>query len=286
MESGLINAALDVRNGWRITGLATALARARWADVEASIGLVRAKYGTVRFLTRDPSASRNDLTTVSFDTSSRADASVIVEVLDNERLQRYSSLGLEFYGPGEMDGGVVHHRLKGALQRLREVPEAAATVRALVVILHVLKPAGADHDVSYSDPLVPFSIFVGINAEESKNSDLRLAESILHECMHLQLTLIEGVVPLVTGAEELHQSPWQQTLRPSQGILHGLYVFRAIQDFYRTLLDGRRCAAAERKYIMSRVKTIDQEVEAVGELSASSDLTSAGKRLVATLLAG
>ena len=102
--------------------------------------------------------------------------------------------------------------------------------------------------------------------------------------MHLQFTLIEGVVPMVTGAEERHHSPWQQTMRPSQGVLHGLYVFRSIQDFYRKLLDGRHCTADERKYIVSRVKTIEQEVEAVGELSASSDLTSEGKRLVATLL--
>jgi hypothetical protein len=42
------------------------------------------------------------------------------------------------------------------------------------------KTRGHDYDVSYSDPRLPFSIFVGINSGDQANGKLRLAEGISH----------------------------------------------------------------------------------------------------------
>lgn len=139
--------------------------------------------------------------------------------------------------------------------------------------------------MSYSDPLLPFSIFVGIEGSEQANGDMRLAEGILHECMHLQLTLIEETVTMVSAKDERHYSPWQGTMRPSKGVLHGLYVFRVIQDFHRALLESGSLRPGERTYLTRRIDTIEDEVAAVGDLAASRDLTEAGRRLAAALQA-
>jgi HEXXH motif-containing protein len=285
MDAGLVSAVLDAHDRRWFAGLANMLVHTRWAAVEASTGLARATYGTGRYLACNPSGRRDDLTTVSLCSLCQTDATVIVERLHGESLRRYSTRGLDFYEPEDVTVGVVRHRLEGAFRRLGEVPDAAAAVGALLAVLHVVKPSHPDYDVSYSDPLLPFSIFVGIETGDQANRDLRLAEGILHECMHLQLTLIEEVVPMTAGSREQYHSPWQGTMRPSQGVLHGLYVFRVIQDFYRALLDASRCAADERAYITRRIGVIEEEVAALGDFSASRDLTSAGRRLATALLA-
>ena len=43
-----------------------------------------------------------------------------------------------------------------------------------------------------------------------------------------QLTLIEAVVPLISGSPTTAFSPWKLEERPIQGVLHGLYVFGVI----------------------------------------------------------
>ena len=284
MEADLVNAALETRNGRWFGGLASVLVRTRWSAQEASTGITRATYGTGRYLARDVTAQRNDLTRVSLPDAFWPNTSVLVESLNGQFLRQYAELGLNFYNPKEIDAGLVRDRLHGALRRLSDVSDVAAAVGAVLAVVHVLKPHGPAYDVSYSDPFVPFSIFVGISVGDQAHSDLRLAEGILHECMHLQLTLIEQAVPMIAGAEERHHSPWQGTLRPSQGILHGLYVFRVIQDFCCALLDQKCCTADERSYLTSRINMIDNEVATIGDFSSSKDLTDAGKRLVRALL--
>ncbi|AWN42513.1 aKG-HExxH-type peptide beta-hydroxylase [Methylobacterium durans] len=284
-DADLVHAVLDVRNARWFPGLAGALARSRWDAVQAATGLTRAAYGTARYLAGDPGLPRDDLLAFEPPAEFRAAAPMAVETLHGAVSRRYAELGLEFHAPGLLDAGRLRVRLDAAFRRLGEVPDAAAAIGAVLAVLHVAKPAGPDYDVSYSDPVLPFSIFVGIDAADQAHGDLRLAEGILHECMHLQLTLIEAAVPMVAGTDERHHSPWQGTLRPAQGVLHGLYVFRVIQDFHRALLDGGRCTVDERAYLARRVRTIMEEVGVLGDLSASRDLTMAGRRLATALLA-
>jgi HEXXH motif-containing protein len=284
MNADLIDAAIDGSSGWRYPDLARNLASARWREIQRTNDLTRASYGTVRYLTQDSSAPRDDLTIIPVDTATGA--SVVVEALDEPTQRRYGDLGLDFYASGEIRINLIRRQLAGAFRRLGEVPEAAVAVGELAVVLHALKPAGPTYDVSFSDPLLPFSIFVGVGLEDLRVGDLRLAEGILHECMHLQLTLIEEIVPMVTGARDHHHSPWQRTMRPSQGILHGLYVFRAIQSYYRNLLDIGSCSPDERNFLANRIATIAEEVAAIGDLSFSDDLTGAGKRLASSLRGG
>lgn len=265
-------------------GLAAPLARSRWETL-ASAGLNRGSYGTVRFLAGDAFAPREDLATLAFPEAFATAASLPIEALRGKALDRYATLGLDFHGDGEMDLVAVGERLREALNRIARVPAAAAAVGAVLAALHVVRPEAPDYDVGYSDPDLPFSIFVGIEGPARPNGDLRLAEGILHECMHLQLSLIESVVPLVAGRGEHLHSPWQGRPRPIQSILHGLYVFRVVQDFHRALLGSGRLSVGERAHLERRVRTIEDEAMEVGDLSSSRDLTPAGRQLAALLLA-
>ena len=284
-EADLVHAAIGAAGGRWFAGLAAPLARIRWRSVAELTGLTRQTYGTARYLAGDGFVPRDDLTTVSLPATFAASGLVAVETLHGAALRRYADLGLDFHINGATDVKLVHGRLVDAFDRLAEVPPAAAAVGAVLAVLHVARPKRPEYDVSYSDPLLPFSIFVGIDGSEQANGDLRVAEGILHECMHLQLTLIEETVTMVSTGDEQHYSPWQGTMRPSQGVLHGLYVFRVIQDFHRTLLEGGSLTPGERTYLTRRIDTIKEEVASVGDLAASSDLTETGRRLAAALQA-
>jgi len=283
-DADLVHSAISTVGGRWFAGLAAPLARTRWGLVAESIGLTRRIYGTARYLAGDGSVPRDNLTTVDLPAVFAAPGPVVVEVLHGAARGRYTDLGLSFQEDGEIDSGLFHDRLINAFDWLAQVPAVAAAVGAVLATLHVLRPGGPEYDVSYSDPLLPFSIFVGIDGSEQANGSLRLAEGILHECMHLQLTLMEGTVPMVSGANELQHSPWQGTMRPSQGILHGLYVFRVIQDFHRALLKSGSLTPSELSYLARRIETIEGEVATVGDLAASRDLTGTGRRLAAALL--
>jgi hypothetical protein len=284
-EADLVQTAI-VGGGERwFAGLGAQLARIRWRSVAELTGLTRQTYGTARYLMRDGSVPRNVLTTVSIPATFLAPGLVAVEALQGAALRRYTDLGLNFHTESATDLRGIHHRIVEAFDRLAQVPSAAAAVGAVLVVIHVTKPERPDYDESYSDPHLPFSIFVGSDGSQQGNGDLRLAEGILHECMHLQLTLMEETVPMVSSANERHYSPWQETMRPSQGILHGLYVFRVIQDFHRALLKSACLTPREQIYLTRRIDSIEDEVAAVGDLAASRDLTETGKCLAAALQA-
>ena len=260
-------------------GLAAPLARAKW-DALRPTGLNRANYGTCRIMAGDPDAARDEIGAVILPDAFGAGAPVILERLHGAPARRYSELGLRYHEPGELPPERAVEVLQGAFARLAEVPGAARTIGVVLAAVHVVKSDGPEYDVSYSDPAVPFTIFVGIDAADQEHGDLRLAEGILHECMHLQLTLIEEAVPLIAGKSSRYHSPWNGTLRPAQGLLHGLYVFRVIQDFGRRLLNNDRCSPDERAFLVRRVQTIEGEIAELDQLGASPDFTPAGARFV------
>lgn len=285
-DADLVRHALATRGPRWFEGLAGPLAATRWRGVTETTDLDRRTYGTVRYLAGDVAAPRLELVGINLPASFAADGGVVVEALGGDPLRRYTDLGLDFPEDGEIDAGILRERLTEALDRIAQVPGAAAAVGSVLAALHVVRPEGPEYDVSYSDPDLPFSIFVGIDRHPAANGPLRLAEGILHECMHLQLTLIEGAVPMVAGTGDRLHSPWQDRMRPVQGILHGLYVFRVIQDFHRSLLEDGRLTEAETTYLGRRIAGIEEETASVRELAGSRDLTPEGRELAALLLAG
>jgi len=142
---------------------------------------------------------------------------------------------------------------------------------------HVIIAKEADYDVSFSDPEIPFSIFISVPMQNDRSSLLRVAENIVHETMHLQLSLFEGCCSLVDTASTwaLH-SPWKHQQRPAQGILHGLYVFHVLRWMWQQIAQSTQ-TASDRTFALHRICDIEREINAVrAPLENSPALTPAG----------
>lgn len=117
-------------------------------------------------------------------------------------------------------------------------------------------------------------------------SVLRVAENLIHETMHLQLTLFESLCPLVdTESAWSVYSPWKHQERPAQGVLHGLYVFCVLRWIWQRVSQENGDMTA-REFALRRVAETEEEIFAAGALEESAALTAAGRHLVRKLLAG
>jgi HEXXH motif-containing protein len=174
--------------------------------------------------------------------------------------------------------------LKKALAIFDLVSEAKYCIGKLVRSIQILKQDDPEIDVSYSHPKIPFSIFVSICNDDSTISNLRVAESILHETMHLKLTLIENIIPLVIPfSANLYYSPWRDEGRPAQGILHGLFVFKAVKEFYLEIIDKFKDRNIV-NFLEYRIEDIRKEIESLSDFKNNVDLTIYGKTLAFALL--
>ena len=176
----------------------------------------------------------------------------------------------------------VAHQLEEAISFLNFVPTIWPTVSTLVRSLHVIEPVEDEVDVSFSDPTVPFSIFVSVPRMWSEVAALRVAEAILHETMHLQLTLVERVVPLVVPQQAMYYSPWRDEQRDSEGILQALYVFGVIRSFLRLM--PVRWPSPVHDHVANRLAQIDCQIEQGRYFLECDELTPDGAALVARLL--
>lgn len=260
---------------------ATALVPVGWQLLATNQGIDAAQYSIANCLIT-PQA----MTTKPHQLALTTNETVLVEEPEFERLQGfYDEHGLEPLPATELLTGHVVSKLQRALAVLAEVAPAYACVRTLVRSVQVLRQPEPEIDVSYSHPAVPFSIFVTVCDEDSPLAALRVAEAVLHETMHLHLTLLEAVVDLVLpGSSALYYSPWREEDRPVRGVLHGLFVFRAVQAFYQALIAEAEYASDLTEFASERISAITQEVQLLTGFTQANGLTAIGKQLVANLL--
>ena len=188
-----------------------------------------------------------------------------------------------WHSPHEAAPTPVFPALESALASIALVPDLYATVATYMRALHLLRAPSADFDVSHSDPEVPFSIFVSI-PPIGRDQTWRLAESIVHECMHLHLTMIETTLPLVDDQHVLVFSPWQRRARPLRGVLHGLYVSSVIDAYFRVLEETETVTPEDAAILKKRRHAIANETTAVADLADNTGLTGAGRAIVMSLL--
>lgn len=193
------------------------------------------------------------------------------------------SLGARFGTPAFV--GAAPRMASGVAAALTRLGQAgpAGSVAALVRSIHCAVASGPGYDFSHSEPTIPFSVFLS-NPVGERHAELRLAESLLHEAMHLQLTLIEREVPVVGLAAGSGYSPWQGRPRPIQGLIHGLYVFTAIHQWLGRLAVAPSLPSEERIYAYRRLTEIEAEVRAVSALGSAPELTDFGRTLARGLL--
>ena len=274
-----ITSAVNAPNPAWFPGLAAPLAQTGWTRLSA-IALGQENYGTNRFLAGDAAAERHVIAAVGW--PQQTAAPMLIEVLREPIRKHYASIGLRFSALDDQRRNA-SAKLQQAIALIAELPSLAETISALVRVVHIIYSPDADIDISHSDPAVPFSVFVSIPISDRDNSPMRLAESIVHEAMHLQLSLIEAVVPIVVETQSKSWSPWQRTPRPIQGVIHGIYVFLVIDQFIGAIagLNCVRCA----QHLTRRRREIRAELLEAAPVCQSNDLTLFGKKLLQRLYA-
>ena len=251
------------------------LAAAVWDEI-ARLGFNGRNYGTHRWLEKNPTSDCIQLARLRINRVS----SCQIEALPSTSRTPYQESGLIFSDCSSIGSKI--QLIRSALSLISSVPSLNATISYYLRSLHILEAPGPEYDVSHSDPNLPFSIFVSAPHSDQEGK-LRLAESIVHECMHLQLTIMERELPLVFAPEVQYHSPWKQTLRPVTGVLHGLYVFAVVYEFLGTLRRSANLTKNELRFISKRRRQILGEVAQVSHLVSVNGLTSDGRRLVCFL---
>ena len=153
-------------------------------------------------------------------------------------------------------------------------PSLLLTINYFVKNLIPLK-ADKNLDVSLSDPNLPFTVFVSLPSNQEKDGYLRFAEGLIHEALHLQLTAIEKVHPLVYEnrlANNIY-SPWKGEGRDVRGLLHAAYVFSSLYFFWESIYLKNKI---EGKFAFNRCIEIKQQMKQASHLSESKALTPLG----------
>lgn len=110
---------------------------------------------------------------------------------------------------------------------------------------------------------------------------LFIAEMLVHEFCHNKLRLLQDAVPLMSDKylnRSIFYSPWRDEPRPIDGLMHGLYVFSSIADFWLYVFNDSSANEAERKMAQRRVGTILFQLRfALAEFVEYAELTRSGK---------
>ena len=210
-------------------------------------------------------------------------ACAMVELLPATRTVRWRCIGLRFATEADVNDMDFMSILAKAFDFIRMVPPLRGTVAGLCRSIHPLLAPQDDLDVSYSDPSLPCSVFLSCPLPTERHRVERLAESLMHEALHLQLSLVEVVEPLLEPArrEEPVFSPWKGEGRTLQGLVHAVYVFGNIRCFWRRTAS----ILPDPSFARARIATIDGEMAAAAHLLEDDSLTAAGRRLATSFLA-
>ena len=178
--------------------------------------------------------------------------------------------------------GVLREVLNEGARLLAKVPSLETAVEAALgeVVLLRARPA---FDISHSEPRWPETIFVSVPGMPGSVSALRAVENVIHEAMHLQLTIMERADLLVADETTQMVSPWRQEPRQIQGVLHGVYVFRCIAEFFATPTLVRGIDAAGARHVARRRDEIANELSQVDFDRLAVGLTPRGRAFMNAL---
>lgn len=252
------------------------------AAVLDSYGLAADSYSTLRFV---GGAAAGCAPTVGLVTFGRAAPPAAVQVVQGGLSSYCDARGL--HPADETESRAACQTIADASQEIvGRVPPCGVAVAELVRSIHVIKAASDDYDSSYSDPQIPFSVFVSVPSTRDRRSTLRVAEGLVHETMHLQLSLFEAICPITSLSSGWGlYSPWKREMRPTQGLIHGLYVFRVLQWMWHEFAKGSE-TQDDQTFAEQRVQAIESDICSIAAVSQSPDLTHEGRLLVEALLPG
>jgi HEXXH motif-containing protein len=246
------------------------LVRSGWKALNEEIGILPATYSTTNVMRRDPTAlATNMLRPIRINADKFHGC---IEFLASDVQAYFESKDYRFPDTYEADDTRLVETLSSALESISLVPPLYAATSQLTRCVHLLQSKTENCDISFSDPRVPFSIFVSIPEKDSSNASLRIAEAVIHESMHLQLSLLERITPIALSQSPAYYSPWKQTNRNASGVMHALYVFTVIDAWLKRLPDYAH------NYSIVRGREIAEQVAEI-EPFECAELTNVGNAL-------
>lgn len=167
-------------------------------------------------------------------------------------------------------------RLDDAWERLVvEHPDHVAEVAAIEPVVVPVPPRGGLVATSSASAFGAFCLTPPASAAA-------LAETVVHELQHSKLNALLDLVPLQKpGADRLCYAPWRRDPRPLGGLLHGIYAFTGVAEFWRARWWRKRAPDAAFMTVHHR----EQVRAALTWLGAAPELTDLGARFVAAATA-
>src|SRR5215213_9247880 len=234
--------------------------------IKEDFGLTLSEYRTNIVWHKNKNIPRNIVTEISNPFSNDSNT-IQVEILDSEIISSYKESQIGFYDADEIINGSINNCITEAIDYIKLVPSLLRSIFTLVRSLHLIKLEDNAYDVSFSEPHIPFSIFISVPNKRLTADYLRVAEAIIHEAMHLQLTLIEKVVPLVDKSENKYYSPWKEENRTVEGVLHALYVFRVLDSFFGKIINLDVLSMADEEFLYHRKQTIISQITKIHDFA-------------------
>ncbi|MCS7483288.1 HEXXH motif domain-containing protein [Umezawaea endophytica] len=102
------------------------------------------------------------------------------------------------------------------------------------------------------------------------------AATLVHEFQHSKLSTLLDLVELSRATEQRFYAPWRDDPRPLPGLLHGLYSFVAVVDFWRVQREADDTPIAHFEFAHWR----DQSLLVARALRDDPHLTDLGRRFV------
>lgn len=265
--------------------LPAALRQVGTAELLNPYGLAFESYGTARMMTRSADEVRQTIGAVG---SPRGETGgpVLLECLPRQVRTGLEAAGLSLRNADRPAVSASIDALKRARRLVHAVwPELAVSIQGLVRCVHLIEAPSPELDCSYSRPDLPFSVFLSVPDHRARARIERLAEALVHETMHLQLSLVERRIPLIEPARAgtAAFSPWRGGERSVRGVLHALYVFVVVQRLWQRACRRPPCGL-DRRFARARIHEIRDEVREARHLAASPGLSREGRQLVRNLL--
>lgn len=151
----------------------------------------------------------------------------------------------------------------------------AIYVDILVKSIHLLKTQNEYNDISFSDPNLPYTIFINLPNIHLKNWLERAVENVIHEAMHLQLSLLERKYNFYALTDSKIYSPWKHEPRNNKGILHAIYVFSHLKSFWEKVYIANQTIFAKH-----RIDDIQEQLNLLNFDQLSDFYTKAGKDIL------
>ena len=269
------------------SALPAALQQIGVADLLSPLGLDFESYGTARMMARNANEARRIIGKVDPPAGVKG-CLVLLECLPYRAVAELDAVGLSLH---RVDESTVPADDVGILRQAWHLthavwPELSSSIEHLVRCVHLLKASSPEVDCSFSRPDLPFSVFLSVPNHGTHARTERVAEALVHETMHLQLSLLERRIPFVESnrPETVTFSPWRNCERNVQGVLHALYVFVIVQRLWQ-LAAQRPPPGLDRRFAEERVRAVRDEVARAQLLLASPGITQEGRQLVRQLLA-